>query len=271
MNTTTDETKMITKTCKCGTQFETESMPKYEFLENNLCGPCDRAKEKADKEWFRIKKEEDAKREAERVESLVDSIRNNVDWLTPERILATDLSDQRFNSALWEQVAIWNPSKEKPWLGLVGDPGESKTRCAYLLIRQMAEAWTRRDGEKPKVAAITGSDFKRWVLDRYSKETIQNPSHLGYGTIPVSEIVASKLRDAKNADILLFDEIGEKIKPTATVIEELFGFIDHRHSRNLVTIWTCNSRPEKFCAGWPEEFAGPIAGRIVESSTIICP
>jgi hypothetical protein len=52
-------------------------------------------------------------------------------------------------------------------------------------------------------------------------------------------------------------------------MEALFALIDYRHSRNLVTLWSCNSRPESLCATWPTEFAGPIAGRIVEASTII--
>ena len=52
-------------------------------------------------------------------------------------------------------------------------------------------------------------------------------------------------------------------------MEALFALIDYRYSRNLVTLWSCNSPPESFCASWPTEFAGPIAGRIIEASTII--
>jgi nucleoside-triphosphatase THEP1 len=160
------------------------------------------------------------------------------------------------------------PTAEKPWLGLVGEPGASKTRCAYLRLRQLGEEWTRKHGRPPKFEIVTGPEFKRYALDRFSKEKVQSTGWMATGTTPVSEIASASLREIKNADVLLFDELGEKIKATPAVIEELFGLIDYRHSENLVTIWTCNSSPEEFCGDWPPEFAGPIAGRVVETSTI---
>lgn len=262
--------KQITKECACGTSFQTDSHPDCQWLEKDECPTCEAARDSKIEERQRRDQEERDREKAERLEADVRGIVSRIDGDTPARFLNTDTSDKRFNSALWEQVTKWMPTSEKPWLGLVGEAGASKTRCAYLRLRQLGEEWTRKHGRTPKFAIVTGPDFKRFSLDRFSKEEIPNRSRHwdAPSTVPASQFASASLREIKNADILLFDELGEKIKPTPAVIEELFALIDHRHAENLVTVWTCNSSPEEFCGGWPPEFAGPIAGRIVESSTI---
>jgi hypothetical protein len=237
-------------------------------MEATDCPTCQAAIDERIDERQRVMLAEAAIREAEKMERRLSEVREKIADSTPKRFQATDTDDQRFNSALWEQVTKWMPTAEKPWLGLVGEAGGCKTRCAYLRLRQLGEEWTRQHGNTPKIAVVTGPDFKRYALDRFSKEKVQSTGWMATGTTPVSEIASASLREIKNADVLLFDELGEKIKPTPAVIEELFALIDYRHSENMVTLWTCNSSPEDFCGGWPPEFAGPIAGRIVESSTI---
>jgi len=260
--------KQITKHCDCGVSFQTDAHPGDEWLEVQECPTCRAAIESKMEERQRIAQEKLDQEKAERMEAAVSRTFQHIDEETPARFLSTDTGDKRFNRALWEQVTKWLPTAEKPWLGLVGEAGASKTRCAYLRLRQLGEEWTRKHGRPPKFEIVTGPEFKRLSLDRFSKEEVGTRNWEGSSRVPVSEIASASLREIKNADILLFDELGEKIKPTPAVIEELFALIDHRHAENLVTIWTCNSSPESFCGGWPPEFAGPIAGRILESSTI---
>jgi hypothetical protein len=260
--------KQITKQCDCGSSFQTDAHPGVEWLEVQECPTCRAAIDAKIEERQRIEREELDRQKAERLEADVKRTAERIDGDTPARFLSTDTGDKRFNRALWNQVTKWMPTAEKPWLGLVGEAGASKTRCAYLRLRQLGEEWTRKHGRPPKFEIVTGPEFKRFSLDRFSKEEIQSRHWDGPSAIPVSQIASASLRKIKDADILLFDELGEKIKPTPAVIEELFALIDYRHSENKVTLWTCNSSPEEFCGGWPPEFAGPIAGRIVESSTI---
>ncbi len=260
--------KQITKHCDCGSSFQTDAHTGMEWIEEQDCPTCRAAIRRKVEERQTAERKELDRQKAERLEADVKRTAERIDGDTPVRFLSTDTGDKRFNRELWEKVTNWKPTAEKPWLGLVGEPGASKTRCAYLRLRQLGEEWTRKHGRPPKFEIVTGPEFKRCALDRFSKEKVQSTGWMATGTTPVSEIASASLRNIKNADVLLFDELGEKIKATPAVIEELFGLIDYRHSENLVTIWTCNSSPEEFCGDWPPEFAGPIAGRVVESSTI---
>ncbi|WP_367871657.1 hypothetical protein [Luteolibacter sp. Populi] len=234
-------------TCACGQSYEAPEKKPPDFLSfldrPECCPACTVRQDAEDDEADRRMEAEQREKQAARNEAAVDRI-------IPPRLRLTDPADARFNSVLWDQVTAWQPTAEKPWLGLVGETGESKTRCAYLRLRQFAREAAL--AERPfHGAMISGMEFARAVVEQYREE--------GSGKV---------LREARTAGILVFDELG-KVKATAGVMDELFALIDHRHAHNLVTIWTGNAGPQEFCTAWPEEYAGPGCGRILEASVVV--
>lgn len=261
-----------TKQCQCGDEFETTVMEGFPGLTGTHCPPClarieqEHEKERAER-WER-------ELEAKRAELIARFVGQAVQ-MTPERLRTPDTTHQAFNADLWRRVLAWKPTREKPWLGIVGATGECKTRCAFLLLRRFAEedarAWPGHGNQPNKFDAeeITGMDFNRLVVERFSKEQAEGGNFLGR-SVNIADLATAQLRSARTADILVFDELG-KLKPTAGTVDEIFSLIDYRMKENLITIWTSNSMPESFCARWPEEYAAPGCGRIIEASTIIVP
>lgn len=263
----TTASKTATRTCACGAQFEYEpferipGFPSFSFADPTECQTCaDRA---AAEELVR----QEEKLRADR-EEWASARETQVDRLTPVRLLTPDLHHRQFNGALWRKVTAWQPSNERPWLGIIGETGSCKTRCAFLRLRQFARvlALVMDRSEAVDVMVVTGPEFNRIALERFSHERID--SGVMRGSVNVSDVAAKQLRGFRDTDMLLLDELG-KVRPTPAIIDELFALIDYRHSRNLCTIWTSNTMPEVFCRTWPEEFAQPGGGRIVEASVII--
>jgi len=251
MNTTT-------KQCQCGASFED-----HEF--DDMCPACTLKREQ---KWAAERK----KKVAEMREEGRRAMLNCVQSMTPCRLRTPDLAHPDFNPTLWQKVRAWCPTTQHPWLGLIGPTGTCKTRCAYLSLRQFADQCADQwDGEgrapwELNAVAITGMEFNRWCVERFSKE-IGEVRSVGVSKSPADN-AAHNLRRARTATRLIFDEMG-KVRPTPGTIDELFALIDYRHANNLVTIWTSNREPQVFCTGWPEEYADPAVGRILECSTII--
>jgi DNA replication protein DnaC len=241
-----DPISIVTVTCACGADFQTVAFRQFPDLHGELCDECLARAEEESAEKQRMQKEQTRRERAAEFQA-------EVDTRTPERLRATNLDHPEFNLVLWEKVSAWDWSSEKPWLGLVGETGSSKSRIAYLTLRDFARSRGERGDKEFSFAVVSGPLFNRLVLSQFSKDT--------------SEEAARELRALRNAHVLLFDELG-KVRPTPAIIDELFALIDCRHSRNDVTLWTSNTEPEVFCAGWPAEFAHPGAGRIIEASTI---
>ncbi len=229
----------------CGESFECP-VELREFRRGLSCDECE-AKEEANRLEI-----EGQKLEAKRIEA--EAI---VDELTPARIRCTDINHRDFNADLWKRVSAWKPTQERPWLGLIGMTGESKTRCAFLWVRRQARRRIETSSsDHLRIAHAKGYDFAAITLAKFSRDPQEQ------------EEAREKLWKYRNADVLIFDEMG-KLHVTKSVFVELFGLIDHRHANNRVTLWTSNTHPDEFCDPWPEEYAGPIGGRIIESSTIL--
>lgn len=258
-------TTIIQQTCPCGQTFDTEHDTGWPTLTETHCGPCkaivaeqrkaEQAAWEAEQEAIRQEKEAAAREAA-------------VDEITPERLRLTDTNDKRFNADLWSKVKPWQPTSDKPWLGLIGQPGECKSRIAFLKLREM----TRPHGRGFSCDLISGVEFGNLVMRQFDRTKATTNTSTGgewrTKETTVGAMAARELKCLREVPFLIFDELG-KARPTPGTVSELFALIDHRHSHNLVTIWTSNSEPEAFCASWPDEFAGPAAGRILESSTII--
>ena len=195
--------------------------------------------------------------ESERNRSkVVDELTKKIREITPARYRATDTTHPDFNIKLWEKVAAWKPTDERPWLGLVGATGKSKSRCAYLRLAEGAVKMVWKNGETswrpPSVKAITAYDFSDAVKNQYGDD---------------SGDAKEFLESLKKVDLLLIDDLG-KSRNTPAASGELFALIDRRHEENRLTLWTSNLTPEGIVAGMPEEIGLPLAGRIRECSTI---
>ncbi|MCP5534256.1 MAG: hypothetical protein H7A48_13890 [Akkermansiaceae bacterium] len=254
-----------TKTCEeCGASFEFEATGMLSMVPI-FCGQCSEkftreadeaeALRKAEAERERQRARDEAiEREADRAERFVDSI-------TPARFLDTRLDHPDFNRPLWERVNAWRATDERPWLGLVGETGGSKTRCAFLRLRLepriYIDEYISAESPVPRIpiAVTSGPAIGRLVVDRASRDEDR------------AESARRALEDIRNSWFLLIDELG-KLRSTSATIAEAFDILDHRHAENLDTIWTSNTAPRSFCQTWPAEYAGPACGRILDCSTI---
>ena len=192
-------------------------------------------------------------------ENNLSKMESRITEATPARYQATDTGHPAFNAKLWQHVKEWQPTAERPWLGLSGAPGKCKTRCAFLKLRKILigsiQPPSRPDGYVGLLSfrAISAARFQETVMAQFSDES-------------KSDAVDS-LDSLKTIGVLLFDDLGKQ-RNTPAVTQELFALLDSRHAHNLTTIWTSNGTPEGICDGMPENFAAPLSGRINECSTI---
>lgn len=178
---------------------------------------------------------------------------------TPPRYQATDIGHRAFNRELWAKVNRWQPTADQPWLGLIGASGACKTRCAFLKLSQLVSAHVTCRASRaitPRFEIATACELHAAVTGQYSDDRQAKADARDF------------LDRIQSCDFLLFDDFG-KARNTPAYSSALFGIIDHRHAHNAVTIWTANSTPEQLVAGMGEDMAGPLAGRIIECSTII--
>jgi hypothetical protein len=192
----------------------------------------------------------------------------SVEDLIPDRLWETDFNSSKFNKSLWEKVQEWKPTGEEPWLGLVGLPGLCKSRCCFHWLHGRVRSRITEPSHRLSVEVASGYDFYELVMDLFSKERGTRSWMSGEEDLGPAGASRAKLRRFKHADYLIFDDIG-KVRPTPVCIRELATIINYRHANNLITLWSANNKPEEFATSWPEEHAAPIAGRIVEASTII--
>lgn len=260
-------------TCECGTIFPwTNDLGNDQrfasLLRPSHCPECTARigtdEEQRNEERRRFKAEGELKQAREDAE-------RNVMHITPIRYRQTDSHHQAFNRDLWKKANTWRPSDETPFLGITGESGACKTRVSYMLLRDIVVERARREGgrrwhrqQQPRFAALTSPDFSLLVGRQFLV-------HSGFGQLSGEDPKAAarhELDRIRRCDFLFLDDLG-KAKNTPSVSAELFAIIDHRHAENLATIWTANSTPEQIVEGMSEDMAGPLAGRLIECSTII--
>lgn len=242
MNTDTNEI-----TCGCGKSFIDDT-----GFRIAICPDCEE-REKAEREQRQIAEDR------LKLERARDEAKRLVSDHTPPRYRGTNTAHPAFNKKLWAQVQAWQPTDDQPWLGLVGESGASKTRCAFLKLAELVTSGVRLDGwqlRSPGFQIATAYDIHAAVTGQYSECS---------GTKSDSREFLEKVQ---TCNFLVIDDFG-KARNTPAYSAALFGIIDHRHAHNAVTIWTANSTPEQLVAGMGEDMAGPLAGRLIECSTII--
>lgn len=245
--------------CACGVSFEwtSEGESISEFFKPTRCEKCeDEFQEKMQERDRQRQKERDAE-EAALAAAKLRKVAADIERMTPERYLATDILHQCFNLKLWSRVKAWRPTATAPWLGLVGESGTCKTRVAFLLFRDIImEAAT--SGRPITHEAVTAYGIADEVRRQYAKD----------GDNRAAANARSHLYSISDAGLLLIDDMG-KARPTPAFVDELFAIVDYRHATNLPTIWTSNSPPESIAAGMGADMAGPFAGRLIECSNVI--
>lgn len=272
---TTETTTTETLTCECGTIYQWENEDSRNEFWTNYFRPkhCEECSERiAAEEQNRREEQERQKAEEELVqakETADDQAWNQI----PRRFQQTDTKHPEFNLDLWEKVKTWRPSDEVPFLGMIGEGGASKTRIGFMLWRKIISELVRPYGEPerrriyvPTFEALNLPDFALLVGRQFQP----NPTPRS----PWSDS-SDHRADARNGldyirqcRVLFLDDLG-KAKNTPSVAAELFAIINHRYAHNLTTIWTANSTPEEIVQGMSEDMAGPLAGRLIECSTII--
>ena len=250
-------------TCECGTVFQwtndgDEWMRHFNHRPSH-CAVCDE----------RIENKREAKREIERqlerekkLAGHLEGLKNTIEKRIPPLFLATDTAHPKFNLPGWNAVKDWKPSAEKPWIGLIGETGTSKSRIAYLLAANELEWITRincKNNEYPKRATFS-------FVSSY--EITDLAMRLHTGTFSQKEEAGGDLADLRKVDLLLIDDLG-KGRMSPAINGELFALIDHRYKHQLRTIWTSNSTPEAIAANMSEDMAAPFAGRLNDCSRII--
>lgn len=255
------ETTIEKITCSCGAVFEWKDSAfetfGWEVFKPEMCATCQEIHDEARHiEYARLKAIEDA-------EKLAVGRRQTEDMLNsqaPARFRTTDTEHPSFNRELWERVKRWRPTADIPWLGLVGESGTCKTRIAYLLLWDIVmesirpvESWCGAFRPMSFYTA-TAYELSEAVRSQYTRtESGDSREHL---------------ESMRNAGILLLDDFG-KAKHTTAVSAEIFAILDHRHAENLPMIWTANSQPDALVGDMTPDMAGPLAGRLIECSTIV--
>ena len=205
----------------------------------------------------------DAECREQKRRELEETAERTIEGLLPPRFLLTDTGHKAFNRELWHKVKEWHPTPEKPFLGLVGETGLCKTRCAYLRLVTVIKTPIAKYRDYPdqleienSIEAITASEFAHAVRFQFSDNGDE------------ARECRRLLKAAQDRKWLLFDDLG-KFTNTPAILAALFSVIDGRHSYNLPTIWTANQDPTLFLASAPADIGAPLAGRLVECSTII--
>lgn len=204
----------------------------------------------------------------QQVAEFVEKVRASI----PVLFQRTDIKDPRFNSAAWAKLQNWRPTDEKPWLGLIGNTGTSKSRIAHLLamkiIREIAERhfaeFTGR--REPRILFATSYEITEAVMAQFSGRA---DSFGGLSGSPTPAQDARGFLDSiRNAAFVMIDDLG-KGRLSPAVAAEVFAIINHRYVNSLTTIWTANSTPEEIASGMSSDMGAPFSGRLNDSSLIV--
>jgi len=169
--------------------------------------------------------------------------------IIPARYFQTDISHPDFNRKLYDAVMEWSPSEETPWLGLVGETGLCKSRCASLRLAAFVDSGRRG-------LFASAAELGSWVERQFSDSPEERSS------------ANANLRETKSVEILLLDDLG-KLRPSEAKVHALFDILEARSSQDRPLIWTANSHPGMFTRTYQLEYRDPIAGRLIEASSVL--
>lgn len=228
-------------TCHCGSSADPDHIELAKafprIIGQPLCIDCgEKRNEAAQAKADQIKRDIEAERRETRWRTTVGANYRNTDTAHPE-----------FNRDLLAKVADWKPGPR--WLGLVGDPGASKTRVAALIAKRCIfdlgsiVTWTTL----PNIQTMT--DFIRLGTELEKQDAL----HF--------------LRHCRKADLLVMDDFGKNTW-NDSVERAVFEIVDHRAANFLPVIWTANTHPMELLPRLSKDRGNPILGRIIENSRV---
>ncbi len=239
--------------CPCGESFQWENDPNptwpYDYRPD-LCPPCsERQEAEFQAQQLRAKIEKQAAHAREKAQNKL-----------PRLFHGTDTAHPAFNRSAWSKIKDHKLTMEKPWLGLVGATGLSKSRMAALFFIQEADTivriWKSNDWRRdPSFVFVTG--YRLCEL----------AGIVSTGSFGQKEDARKELERITTSDLLLIDDLG-KGRITESVAAVLFALINERYANVERTIWTANSRPEEIAATMNSDTAAPFAGRLNDHSKI---
>lgn len=255
--TTTESIK-----CPCGETFKWEPSAwmiaegaDLDYWRPTSCPSCI---EREDQEQEAACKAEEIR---ERIEKAVNHARSEAPEAIPRLFRKTDTAHEKFNLPAWNKINDHVLTTEKPWLGLIGETGFSKTRIACLIFIEEAERCARSKAENIRSERAT-------FIFTTGYRICELASLVQTGSFDQKETARAELERITNCDLLVIDDLG-KGKVNDAVSASLFALLDHRYAEVLRTIWTANSTPEQIASAMPTDMAAPFAGRLNDHSRIV--
>lgn len=164
----------------------------------------------------------------------------------PPRLRETDIKHEKFNLPAWELIKNnTNPYDTRNIL-IVGKAGICKSRILALLCKRAAL-------RGQQIAWITAHEFSL-LADRYKNYKTRFEA-------------GDQINRLKYIDRLVFDDLGKQ-EWTNAIEEVFFYLIDHRHSHNKPTWFSCNTHPRHMLLDGKlsRDRGAAIIGRIVDDA-----
>jgi DNA replication protein DnaC len=195
-----------------------------------------------------------ADEERRQLEKKLAYIRERIAAQTPHRFVLTDTTHPQFAANAWARIQTWQPTAEKPWLGMVGPTGTCKTRMAHLKAKEWL-LWKTTANRIPTFKIVSSFEISEQAMNQFNETGSDKGAARAF------------LNLIRNCDLLVLDDLG-KGRLTPVPAAELFALLDYRYKHDLVTIWTSNSQPEDIAANISEDMGAPFAGRLNDASKI---
>lgn len=202
-----------------------------------ICPNCSEERLKIESESLAVSREQ----KRERIwRSICPESYRETDWSRPgiSPVCAAIADQWTPGESSFEGVQNLNPGSSGSSLGMFGSTGCGKTRAAFTILRRHFDMGWR-------VFAIHASDA--WDHGEHI-QGLSSAVRLQYDDAQaLREAATTCLRKAREAHLLLIDDMGkERANSAGTVTEAvgeaIYSLLEYRVACNMPTIWTCNMR-----------------------------
>jgi len=222
------------------------------MTKTTICSDCGNSFEDQPYSWDGIKHCDDCldikntKNEIEKTNKQKEKLENDF-WKEVPKELFHDTTIGRINTLLVSAINSWKYGSQG--LGMMGKPGEGKTRAAVLLLKD-----NHHSGRS--ICYMKAVKLTQYARDQFSDES------------EIKNTARERINKAYKCKLLLLDDIGKGRLP-ASAEELLFGIIDERSERGLPIIWTSNASGKELHAMFSPDKADAILRRLSEFSTVV--
>lgn len=183
--------------------------------------------------------------------------------LCPKDYRYTDWRRPELSKACIDLALNWVPGNPLHSLCLHGPSGFGKTRAAFHILSRLHDSgWG--------VGALHAGDA--WDLGDDIRGLSSACRAIHDDDPKISQGAREALAWGRKCSILLLDDIGKEradgktLMLSEAVSEAFFSLIEFRVSRQLPTIWTCNSDAETLLARFGQDRGGPLMRRLFDVS-----